>query len=41
MAERAAQKVQEILDTHEPEPMEEALAREIDGIVESARKHLL
>jgi trimethylamine--corrinoid protein Co-methyltransferase len=41
MAERAAHKVQEILDTHEPEPMEEALAREIDGIVESARKHLL
>jgi trimethylamine--corrinoid protein Co-methyltransferase len=41
MAERAAQKVQEILDTHEPEPMDEALAREIDGIVESARKHLL
>ena len=41
LAERAAQRVQEILDTHEPEPMDEALAREIDGIVESARKHLL
>lgn len=41
LAERAAQKVQEILDTHEPEPLDEALAREIDGIVESARKHLL
>lgn len=41
LAERAAQKAQEILDSHEPEPMDEALAREIDGIVESARRHLL
>jgi len=41
LVERAAQKVQDILETHEPEPMDEALVREIDGIVESARKHLL
>jgi trimethylamine--corrinoid protein Co-methyltransferase len=41
LAERAAHQVQEILDTHKPEPMDEALAAEIDGIVESARKHLL
>ena len=36
-----AQRVKEILDTHQPEPMDEALAREIDGIVEAASKHLL
>jgi trimethylamine--corrinoid protein Co-methyltransferase len=41
LAERAEHKVQEILDTHQPEPVDEALAREIDDIVESARKHLL
>lgn len=41
MVERAAARVQEILDTHQPEPMDEALAREVDGIVESARRHLL
>jgi trimethylamine--corrinoid protein Co-methyltransferase len=41
LVERAANKVQDILDTHEPEPIDEALASEIDGIVESARQHLL
>jgi trimethylamine--corrinoid protein Co-methyltransferase len=41
MAERAAEKVQEILETHEPEPMDEALVREIDSIVEAAKRHLL
>ena len=28
-------------DTHRPEPIDEALAREVDNIVESARRHLL
>lgn len=41
LVERAVQRVQEIVDTHQPEPMDEAMEREIDGIVESARKHLL
>ena len=41
LVERAAHKVQEILDVHQPESMDEAMEREIDGIVESARKHLL
>jgi trimethylamine--corrinoid protein Co-methyltransferase len=41
VAERAAEKIQNILDSHAPEPMDEALAREVDSIVESARKHLL
>ena len=40
-AERATEKVQEILETHEPEPMDEALAREIDSIVEAAKRYLL
>jgi trimethylamine:corrinoid methyltransferase-like protein len=39
--ERAADRMQEILDTHQPEPIDEALAREVDNIVESARRHLL
>ncbi len=41
MADRAAERLQEILDTHQPEPIDEALAGEIDGIVESARRSLL
>ena len=41
LVEQAAQKVQDILETHQPEPMDEALVHEIDGIIESARKHLL
>ena len=41
VTDRAVERVQEILSTHEPEPIDEALAREIDGIVESARRNLL
>jgi trimethylamine--corrinoid protein Co-methyltransferase len=41
MADRAGERLQQILETHQPEPIDEALAREIDGIVESARRNLL
>lgn len=41
MAERAAERVEEILATHELEPIEEDLAREIDNILEAAKKELL
>ena len=41
MAERAAQRVEEILATHELQPIEEDMAREIDAIVEAAKKELL
>ncbi len=41
MAERAAQRVEDILTTHQLEPVEEDLGREIDAIVDSAKKHLL
>jgi trimethylamine--corrinoid protein Co-methyltransferase len=41
MAERAAERVEQILREHEPEPIDEALAREIDNIVKSAERHLL
>ena len=41
LVERAALKVQDILEVHQPEPMDEAMEREIDAIVESARKNLL
>ncbi len=40
MGQRAAAEVRRILATHEAEPMDEALAREIDGIVEAARREL-
>jgi trimethylamine--corrinoid protein Co-methyltransferase len=40
MGDRAWAEVQRILATHEPEPLDEALAREIDRIVESARREL-
>ena len=40
MGERAAAKVRRILATHQPEPMDEALAREVDRIVECARQEL-
>jgi len=40
MGERAAARVQEILATHEPEPMDEHVAREIDRIVDAARREL-
>ena len=41
MADRAAERLQQILETHQPEPIDQALAQEIDGIVESARRNLL
>jgi trimethylamine--corrinoid protein Co-methyltransferase len=41
MAERAAEMVQQISREHEPEPMDEALVREIDNIVNAAKKQLL
>jgi trimethylamine---corrinoid protein Co-methyltransferase len=41
MTERAAERVKHILNTHRPAPIDERLAREIDGIVDSARRHLL
>ena len=40
MGDRAGAEVQRILDTYQPEPMDEALAREIDRIVECARLEL-
>jgi trimethylamine--corrinoid protein Co-methyltransferase len=40
MGERAASEVRRILAVHEPEPMDEALAQEVDCIVESARREL-
>jgi trimethylamine--corrinoid protein Co-methyltransferase len=40
MGDRAVAEVKRILSTHEPEPMDEALAREVDRIVESARREL-
>jgi len=40
MGERAASEVRRILAAHEPEPMDEALAQEVDRIVESARREL-
>jgi len=41
MAEMAEARVQDILSHHQPEPIDEALEREIDAIVESASRHLL
>jgi len=38
MGERAAAEVRRILTAHEPEPMDEGLAREVDRIVEAARR---
>jgi len=38
--ERAVAEVRRILNTHQPEPMDEALAREIGRIVEAARREL-
>jgi len=40
MGRRAAACVKEILATHKPEPMDEAIAREIDHIVDAARREL-
>jgi hypothetical protein len=40
MGGRALDRVENILATHKTEPMEESLVREIDRIVESAKKNL-
>jgi trimethylamine--corrinoid protein Co-methyltransferase len=40
MGDRATAGVKQILETHQPEPIEEGLAREIDRIVAAARKEL-
>ncbi len=40
MGERALDRVKSILATHKTEPMDEALVREIDNIVECAKKQL-
>lgn len=41
MAERARQRKEELLRAHEPEPIDENLEKEIDSIVETARRHLI
>ena len=41
LGDRAAARVDEILATHEPAPIDEALARDIDRIVDAARRDLL
>jgi trimethylamine:corrinoid methyltransferase-like protein len=41
MADRAAERAEDILASHHAEPIAEELEKEIDAIVESARKHLL
>jgi trimethylamine--corrinoid protein Co-methyltransferase len=40
MGERALAEVKRILATHQPEPMDEALAREVDRIVAAAQREL-
>jgi len=40
MGDRALDRVENILATHKAEPLDEALVREIDNIVESAKKQL-
>ena len=40
MHDRCRQRVQEILRTHEPEPLDDDLTRELDRIVASARRNL-
>ncbi|MDH7486180.1 MAG: trimethylamine methyltransferase family protein [Anaerolineae bacterium] len=41
MVERAREKKRRILSQHSPEPIDPALAREIDGIVAAARRELI
>ncbi|MDI7275021.1 MAG: trimethylamine methyltransferase family protein [Anaerolineae bacterium] len=41
MAERAAARLEEILATHELQPIDEAMAREIDRVVAAARRELV
>jgi trimethylamine--corrinoid protein Co-methyltransferase len=38
--ERAVERVRSVLSTHEPDPIDPALAREIDRIVDAARREL-
>ena len=40
MTDRITEKINSILAEHEPEPMDAALAGEVDGIVESAKRQL-
>jgi len=40
MADRIREKVKHTITTHKPKPMDEALAKEIDNIVESAKQQL-
>jgi trimethylamine--corrinoid protein Co-methyltransferase len=40
MADRSVAEVKRILNTHEPEPMDEALVREVERIVQAARREL-
>lgn len=41
MAERAAARLEELLNGPEPPPMDEAMAREVDAVVEAARRDLV
>ena len=41
MGDRAWEEVQRILSSHEPEPIDEDLAREIGSIVAAAKRHLM
>ena len=40
MADRSVAEVKRVLNSHEPEPMDEALVREVDRIVQAARREL-
>jgi len=40
MAERVADEVSRILAAHKPEPIDDSLAREVDRIVECAKREL-
>lgn len=41
MSERAQSRVEELLRRHQPEPLDDAIAREIDSVVAAASKQLL
>ena len=41
MGERAQERVEQILSTHQPEPLDPALSRELDRILECARQELV
>ena len=40
MADRITEQVKQILGTHEPKPLETELAKEVDEIVETAKREL-